>query len=76
MGLVSVMMHINVKEEERNRVQAETIAELERTNKALQDAMGENAALHTQLLVQARKRASPTSAAGSPPRSTTPSRRV
>ncbi|WP_329570156.1 sensor histidine kinase [Streptomyces sp. NBC_01361] len=55
MGLVSVMMHINVKEEERNRVQAETIAELERTNKALQDAMGENAALHTQLLVQARE---------------------
>lgn len=47
MGLVSVMMHINVKEEERNRLQDETIAELERTNKALQDAMDENAQLHT-----------------------------
>ncbi len=33
----------------------QTIAELERTNAALQQALDENAALHAQLLVQARE---------------------
>ncbi|MGW6140714.1 sensor histidine kinase [Streptomyces sp. NPDC055144] len=53
--LAGIMGHLNAKENERARVQAATIAELENTNKALQDAMDENAALHTQLLLQARE---------------------
>ncbi|GAA2323844.1 sensor histidine kinase [Streptomyces kunmingensis] len=53
--LVGFMGHINNKEQEAERVQIETIAELERTNTALQQAMDENAQLHTQLLVQARE---------------------
>ncbi|RVU20459.1 sensor histidine kinase [Streptomyces antnestii] len=53
--LAAIMGHLNAKENERARVQAETIAELERTNTALQEAMDENAALHAQLLVQARE---------------------
>ncbi|MEU6659688.1 sensor histidine kinase [Streptomyces sp. NPDC046821] len=53
--LAAIMGHLNAQENERARVQAETIAELERTNTALQQAMDENAALHAQLLVQARE---------------------
>ncbi|MFF2504566.1 sensor histidine kinase [Streptomyces sp. NPDC058067] len=53
--LAAIMGHLNAKENERARVQAGTIAELERTNTALQEAMDENAALHAQLLVQARE---------------------
>ena len=43
------------QEEQRSRERAGTIAELERTNTALQQALDENAALHAQLLVQARE---------------------
>ncbi|WP_030179736.1 sensor histidine kinase [Streptomyces sp. NRRL S-813] len=55
MGMVSVFTRYTQQEQERARVQAETIDELERTNTALQQALDENAALHTQLLVQARE---------------------
>ncbi|MFK4099032.1 sensor histidine kinase [Streptomyces sp. NPDC019531] len=55
MGLVSVFTRFAFQEQERARVQAETITELERTNTALQQALDENAALHAQLLVQARE---------------------
>ncbi|MFJ9178450.1 sensor histidine kinase [Streptomyces sp. NPDC102360] len=55
LGLVGAMVHLDTKEYERTRAQVATIAELERTNKALQEAMDENAQLHTQLLVQARE---------------------
>ncbi|MER5768237.1 sensor histidine kinase [Streptomyces sp. NPDC001985] len=53
--LVSVMGHLEEKETERSSAQAATIAELERTNTALQEALDENAALHTQLVLQARE---------------------
>lgn len=53
--LAAIMGHLNAKENERALVQAATIAELERTNTALQQALDENAALHAQLLVQARE---------------------
>ncbi|MFC5852120.1 sensor histidine kinase [Streptomyces chlorus] len=53
--LVALFAHFGELEEERARTQDETIAELERTNTALQQALDENAALHTQLLVQARE---------------------
>ncbi|MEU7059912.1 sensor histidine kinase [Streptomyces sp. NPDC046197] len=55
MGLVSVFTRFNEQEQDRARVQADTIAELGRTNAALQQALDENAALHAQLLVQARE---------------------
>ncbi|MDC0772707.1 sensor histidine kinase [Streptomyces sp. HD] len=55
MGLVSVFTRFAQQEQERALVQAETIIELERTNTALQQALDENAALHAQLLVQARE---------------------
>lgn len=54
-GLQAVVAHITEQEERRSRERAETIAELERTNTALQQALDENAALHAQLLVQARE---------------------
>ncbi|WP_395577313.1 sensor histidine kinase [Streptomyces sp. BK79] len=53
--MIAVFGHLTAREEERTRVQAATIAELERTNTALQQALDENAALHAQLLVQARE---------------------
>ncbi|WP_369249303.1 sensor histidine kinase [Streptomyces sp. R41] len=53
--LVAVFDRLAATEDERARVQAETIAELGRTNTALQQALDENAALHAQLLVQARE---------------------
>ncbi|OIK07101.1 sensor histidine kinase [Streptomyces monashensis] len=55
MGMVSVFTRFAEQEQARLSVQADTIAELERTNTALQQALDENAALHTQLLVQARE---------------------
>ncbi|MFJ8657319.1 sensor histidine kinase [Streptomyces rochei] len=55
LGMIAVFGHLTAREEERTRAQAATIAELERTNTALQQALDENAALHAQLLVQARE---------------------
>ncbi|MFG2503449.1 sensor histidine kinase [Streptomyces sp. NPDC048441] len=54
-ALLALFAHLAVQEDERARVQAATIIELEHTNTALQQAMDENAALHVQLLVQARE---------------------
>lgn len=54
-GLQTVVAHLTEQEERRSRERVETISELERTNAALQQALDENAALHTQLLVQARE---------------------
>ncbi|MER7350885.1 sensor histidine kinase [Streptomyces aurantiacus] len=54
-GLLVVFSHIANKEEERNRFQDRTIDQLEEANAALQQALDENAALHAQLLVQARE---------------------
>lgn len=53
--LLALFAHLAGLEDARARVQAETIAELGRTNAALQQALDENAALHAQLLVQARE---------------------
>lgn len=53
--ILTVVGHLTTQQEERSRARAETIAELERTNAALQQALDENAALHAQLLVQARE---------------------
>lgn len=53
--LVFLFGHFADLEEARGRARLETIAELERINTALQQALDENAALHTQLLVQARE---------------------
>ncbi|WBO63757.1 sensor histidine kinase [Streptomyces camelliae] len=55
MGMVTVFTRYALQEQTRAVVQADTIAELERTNTALQQALDENAALHAQLLVQARE---------------------
>ncbi|MFI1071943.1 sensor histidine kinase [Streptomyces puniciscabiei] len=55
MGLVTAFTRYAQQEQARSVVQADTIAELERTNTALQQALDENAALHQQLLVQARE---------------------
>ncbi|WP_369213752.1 sensor histidine kinase [Streptomyces flavofungini] len=54
-ALLIVFAHLAEQEDERSRVQAATITELENTNAALQQALDENAALHAQLLVQARE---------------------
>ncbi|CAL9371743.1 hypothetical protein SUDANB151_00861 [Streptomyces sp. enrichment culture] len=53
--LLTVVSNLSAQEEERSRARAATITELERTNVALQQALDENAALHAQLLVQARE---------------------
>ncbi|GHG98088.1 sensor histidine kinase [Streptomyces lanatus] len=53
--ILTVVGHLTNQQEERSRARAATIAELERTNTALQQALDENAALHSQLLVQARE---------------------
>lgn len=53
--LVAAFNRLALQEDERARVQSATIGELERTNTALQRALDENAALHAQLLVQARE---------------------
>jgi signal transduction histidine kinase len=54
-GLQMVVAHLTQQEAQRSRERTETITELERTNAALQQALDENAALHVQLLVQARE---------------------
>lgn len=54
-ALLGIFSHLALQEEQRARDAAATIIELERTNAALQQAMDENAALHDQLLVQARE---------------------
>ncbi|MFE2373429.1 sensor histidine kinase [Streptomyces sp. NPDC059398] len=54
-ALLIVMTHLANLEDERATEQVETIRELERTNDRLQQALDENAALHAQLLVQARE---------------------
>ncbi|MFD4526969.1 sensor histidine kinase [Streptomyces sp. NPDC058470] len=54
-ALQTVVAHLTEQEEQRSHQRAETISELERTNTALQQALDENAALHAQLLVQARE---------------------
>ncbi|MFE8987872.1 sensor histidine kinase [Streptomyces collinus] len=54
-AMIVVFGRLAAREEERSRIQTTTIAELERTNAALQQALDENAALHAQLLVQARE---------------------
>ncbi|RSN66727.1 sensor histidine kinase [Streptomyces sp. WAC 04229] len=53
--LLVVFARLAEREEARSRARVRTIAELERTNTALQQALDENAALHAQLLVQARE---------------------
>ncbi|MEV5879759.1 sensor histidine kinase [Streptomyces sp. NPDC052101] len=55
MGMVSVFTRYAQREQAHTLEQAATIAELGRTNTALQQALDENAALHAQLLVQARE---------------------
>jgi signal transduction histidine kinase len=54
-GLVAIFGALADREAERGRVQEETIAELERTNARLEQALAENAGLQAQLLVQARE---------------------
>ncbi|MFI6092814.1 sensor histidine kinase [Streptomyces sp. NPDC051218] len=54
-ALLTVFAHLAAQEDQRALDAAATIVELERTNTALQQAMDENAALHAQLLVQARE---------------------
>ncbi|MGW5867038.1 sensor histidine kinase [Streptomyces sp. NPDC055239] len=54
-ALLTVFAHLTAQEDRRALDAAATIVELERTNAALQQAMDENAALHAQLLVQARE---------------------
>ncbi|TDC22082.1 sensor histidine kinase [Streptomyces sp. 8K308] len=55
MGLVHLFAHLAAKEQAQAEAQAALITELERTNAALQQALDENAALHSQLVVQARE---------------------
>ncbi|WP_190173215.1 sensor histidine kinase [Streptomyces mirabilis] len=54
-GLQMVVAHLTQQEAQRSRERTETITELERANAALRQALDENAALHAQLLVQARE---------------------
>ncbi|MFI6403233.1 sensor histidine kinase [Streptomyces sp. NPDC050548] len=54
-ALQLVVAHLQEAEMRRSHERNDTITELERTNTALQQALDENAALHAQLLVQARE---------------------
>ncbi|WP_430790456.1 sensor histidine kinase [Actinoplanes sp. G11-F43] len=54
-ALVTLISNLVLFEEERSRDRAATIAELERTNTALQQAIDENVSLQAQLLLQARE---------------------
>ncbi|MEU4261566.1 sensor histidine kinase [Streptomyces argenteolus] len=47
--------NVGAREEAKARRQKETITDLERANTRLEQALAENAALHTQLLLQARE---------------------
>ncbi|MGW4892015.1 sensor histidine kinase [Kitasatospora sp. NPDC004240] len=53
--LLVVVSRLTAQEADRSRVQAAAIEELARANAALEQALAENAALHAQLLVQARE---------------------
>ncbi|MEU5994807.1 sensor histidine kinase [Spirillospora sp. NPDC047418] len=53
--LIFIFGSLADREAERTRVQTETIAELERTNTRLEQALAENAGLQAQLIVQARE---------------------
>ncbi|GAA2506557.1 sensor histidine kinase [Streptomyces gobitricini] len=53
--LALVFAHLGDKEAERTAERAATIAELERANTRLEQALAENEGLHAQLLVQARE---------------------
>ncbi|MFE2558468.1 sensor histidine kinase [Streptomyces sp. NPDC059352] len=55
LSLVAVFSHLGGKEAEKAAERATTIAELGRTNARLEQALAENAALQTQLLLQARE---------------------
>ncbi len=54
-ALLTIVGYFVEHEEVRSRSRAASIDELERTNIALQRALDENAALHAQLIVQARE---------------------
>ncbi|MCX4819506.1 sensor histidine kinase [Streptomyces sp. NBC_01142] len=54
-SLCLLFANIGIQEAENARQKAATIAELERTNARLEQALEENAGLHAQLLVQARE---------------------
>ncbi|MFK0167593.1 sensor histidine kinase [Streptomyces sp. NPDC090306] len=54
-GVQMAVAHVTEQEVRRTAERAATIAELERANTALHQALDENAALHAQLLVQARE---------------------
>ncbi|MFJ6083429.1 sensor histidine kinase [Streptomyces sp. NPDC092369] len=54
-GLQMAVAHLQEQETRRSHERGETITELERANTALQQALDENAALHAQLLLQARE---------------------
>ncbi|MER6720513.1 sensor histidine kinase [Streptomyces halstedii] len=54
-ALALLFGNIGAREAEKDRRQTATITELERTNTRLEQALAENAALHTQLLLQARE---------------------
>ncbi|MER6999349.1 sensor histidine kinase [Streptomyces sp. NPDC000410] len=54
-ALVVIFGNLGEKEAEEARAKAATMAELERTNVRLEQALAENAGLHTQLLLQARE---------------------
>ncbi|MFD9792561.1 sensor histidine kinase [Streptomyces sp. NPDC059070] len=55
MVMFSVFAHLAAQEDERAQFQAVAITELESANARLQQALDENAALHSQLLLQARE---------------------
>jgi signal transduction histidine kinase len=54
-ALLVIFGRLGEKEAEEARAKAATMAELERTNARLEQALAENAGLHTQLLLQARE---------------------
>ncbi|MFD7259149.1 sensor histidine kinase [Streptomyces sp. NPDC059874] len=54
-ALVMIFGSLGEKEAEEARAKSVTLAELERTNARLEQALAENAGLHTQLLLQARE---------------------
>ncbi|WP_344321384.1 sensor histidine kinase [Streptomyces macrosporus] len=54
-GLALVFGHLGAKEAQEAAVRAATIAELERANARLEQALAENAGLQAQLLLQARE---------------------
>ncbi|MFE2170795.1 sensor histidine kinase [Streptomyces sp. NPDC059447] len=54
-SLVMIFGSLSEKEVQEARAKAAAMAELERTNARLEQALAENAGLHTQLLLQARE---------------------